>query len=283
MSSASATESYPQSAFVTTRRYTVRRDPPLWPFVWRGLMPLVGLLLLGWYALAPFARGDIEAVVREHTRKALDGAGFEWVNLAVSGQDVTLTGTQPRTGAGDGALALARRVSCPTWLGEHLCAVSVVGRFAAAPAATPAPAAEPASAPVPAASAPPPEAVAAAKACEAELAALLASSQIRFASGRADILADSRALLDKLAQAARSCPGKLRIEGHTDDRGDARANLALSEARAAAVRDALVVRGLGAERMESVGFGPDHPVADNATAEGRAMNRRIELRAVLDR
>jgi outer membrane protein OmpA-like peptidoglycan-associated protein len=283
MSSASTTASHPQSTFVTTRRYTVRRDPPLWPFVWRGLLPLLGLLLLGWYALAPFARNDVEAVVREHTRKALDVAGFQWVNLAVSGQAVTLTGTQPRTGAGDEALALARLVACPTWLGERLCAVSVVGRFGEVPAAAPAPVTEPASSPAPAASAPAAEAVAAAQACEGELAALLASSQVRFASGRADILADSRVLLDKLAQAARSCPGKLRIEGHTDDRGDARANHALSEARAAAVRDALVARGLGAERMESVGYGADQPVADNTTAEGRAMNRRIELRAVLDR
>lgn len=283
MSSASTTAPHSQSTFVATRRYTVRRDPPVWPFVWRGLLPLLGLLLLGWYALAPFARNDVEAVVREHTRRALDVAGFQWVDLAVSGQDVTLTGAQPRTGAGDQALALARQAACPTWLGEHLCAVSVVGRFGDAPAAAPAPVAEPASSPAPAASAPAAEAVAAARACEAELAALLASSQVRFASGRADILHDSRDLLDKLAQAARSCPGRLRIEGHTDNRGDARANLALSEARAAAVRDALVARGLGAERMESVGYGADHPVADNTTAEGRAMNRRIELRAVLGR
>jgi outer membrane protein OmpA-like peptidoglycan-associated protein len=282
MSIASTDASYAKSTTRITRRYTVRRDPPLWPFVWRGLLPLLGLLLLAWYALSPFARNDVETAVRERTRAALDAAGFKWVDLAVSGQDVSLGGAQPRAGAGDDALAVARGVTCPTWLGDRLCAVSVVGRFAAPPAA-PAPAAQPASASAPAATAPPPEAVAAAKACEADLAALLATSQIRFATGRADIHADSRALLDKLAQAARNCPGTLRVEGHTDDRGDARSNLALSEARAAAVRDALTARGLGAERLESVGFGPDHPVADNATAEGRAMNRRIEFRAVLGR
>ena len=70
------------------------------------------------------------------------------------------------------------------------------------------------------------------------------------------------------------------MEGHTDARGGAPYNRALSQRRAAAVVTALVKRGVPAERLVAQGFGPDRPVADNATAEGRAKNRRVELRVV---
>ena len=71
---------------------------------------------------------------------------------------------------------------------------------------------------------------------------------------------------------------KLTIEGHTDNVGDASANQALSQARAEAVRQALVA-GYGAEagRLEAKGFGASKPAAPNATPEGRAANRRVEL------
>ena len=68
------------------------------------------------------------------------------------------------------------------------------------------------------------------------------------------------------------------IRGHTDNVGDAADNQALSEARAGAVRDALVRQGIDASRMTAVGFGESQPVADNTTAEGRRRNRRTEVR-----
>ena len=74
--------------------------------------------------------------------------------------------------------------------------------------------------------------------------------------------------------------GKLRVEGHTDAQGKRASNVKLSQRRAAAVVKALVKRGVPAERLVAQGFGPDQPVADNATAEGRAKNRRVELRVV---
>jgi outer membrane protein OmpA-like peptidoglycan-associated protein len=71
---------------------------------------------------------------------------------------------------------------------------------------------------------------------------------------------------------------RLTIEGHTDAAGDARANHALSERRAAAVRGALVeLFGADGARLAAVGRGADRPAASNATAEGRQMNRRVEL------
>jgi outer membrane protein OmpA-like peptidoglycan-associated protein len=70
---------------------------------------------------------------------------------------------------------------------------------------------------------------------------------------------------------------KLSIEGHTDSTGGADHNRQLSTARARAVFGALVGLGVAPSRLSSKGFGPDKPLADNATEEGRAKNRRVEL------
>ena len=72
---------------------------------------------------------------------------------------------------------------------------------------------------------------------------------------------------------------KIQIIGHTDSSGSRSTNLALSQARADAVRDYLADKGLPVSRFEAMGVGPDQPVATNATPEGRAKNRRIEFRA----
>lgn len=69
----------------------------------------------------------------------------------------------------------------------------------------------------------------------------------------------------------------LRLEGHTDTVGTAAYNLALSQARADAVRNYLLQQGIPAERITSVGLGQDYPVASNQTPEGRRQNRRVEL------
>jgi outer membrane protein OmpA-like peptidoglycan-associated protein len=69
----------------------------------------------------------------------------------------------------------------------------------------------------------------------------------------------------------------IRIEGHTDSSGSSNANLALSQKRAEAVRDALVASGVEASRITVVGLGSERPVAANDTAEGRARNRRVDI------
>jgi outer membrane protein OmpA-like peptidoglycan-associated protein len=263
-------------AATSRKRLLARCDAPAWPFVWRGLLPLLSLIALAWFSFAPFARDSIEASVRQQVRATLDTQGFRWVEMTVSGQHVMLAGTQPSAGAGEAALALARDVTCPTWSGLRACAADVSGRFApptlaAAPQPVPQPA--PATAPAPA------SALIAAQACERELAHLLESSRIQFAVGKATIRADSNPLLDRLADAARSCPGVVHIEGHTDSVGRVEANQLLSEERADAVREALIARGVPGERLRAHGFGAADPIADNDTPEGRAANRRIELHA----
>jgi outer membrane protein OmpA-like peptidoglycan-associated protein len=71
---------------------------------------------------------------------------------------------------------------------------------------------------------------------------------------------------------------KLRIEGHTDNKGSPLDLLELSRARAAAVRHWLVDHGhVDGKRLVAEGFGPDRPIADNRDFVGRAKNRRIEL------
>jgi outer membrane protein OmpA-like peptidoglycan-associated protein len=102
---------------------------------------------------------------------------------------------------------------------------------------------------------------------------------IYFDFGSATLRPESEFVLDGLASILREHPDwRIRIEGHTDDIGDVSANLALSERRAGAVRQALIDRlGDGPERFEVVGLGESRPVATNETLEGRALNRRVEL------
>jgi OmpA-OmpF porin, OOP family len=68
------------------------------------------------------------------------------------------------------------------------------------------------------------------------------------------------------------------IEGHTDNVGNRDANVRLSKARAEAVRNYLISKGITRNRLTTVGLGPDQPVASNDTPEGRARNRRVQLR-----
>lgn len=70
---------------------------------------------------------------------------------------------------------------------------------------------------------------------------------------------------------------RLSVNGHTDNRGDAAHNQALSEGRARAVVSALTGQGIEAARLTAQGFGDTQPVADNSSDEGRARNRRVEL------
>lgn len=69
----------------------------------------------------------------------------------------------------------------------------------------------------------------------------------------------------------------ITIEGHTDSQGQRQYNMDLSLRRAESVKAQLVSRGVAADRIKTVGIGPDRPVADNKSAEGRANNRRVEI------
>ncbi len=114
--------------------------------------------------------------------------------------------------------------------------------------------------------------------CQDRFDMLLARNTIEFDSGSATIRNASFSLLDQLARTARRCATfSVRIEGHTDNTGDPSANLRLSRARANAVVGYLIAQGVASDRLRALGFGSDRPIASNATAEGRARNRRIEF------
>ncbi|HAF07985.1 MAG: OmpA family protein [bacterium] len=101
---------------------------------------------------------------------------------------------------------------------------------------------------------------------------------INFESGKATILPESYPILDEAVKLLKDNP-KVRIEvqGHTDSVGSERSNLLLSQARAEAVRNYLILKGIDPSRIVAKGFGELMPIADNATREGRAKNRRIEF------
>lgn len=106
------------------------------------------------------------------------------------------------------------------------------------------------------------------------------SEQVKFRTASADILPgkDSEDILDAVKAILVARPEiKLRIEGHTDNRGAPRVNQALGLARALAVRKWLVAHGIAESRLSSVGFGADRPIDSNDTEGGRVLNRRVEL------
>ena len=121
-----------------------------------------------------------------------------------------------------------------------------------------------------------------APACETRLTDAIAAQAIAFASDRSELDAQSRESLGALATLLQACPRyHLRITGHTDSSGNAIRNLLLSEYRAEAVAAYLGALGVASGRFETLGLGDAEPLFDNATLEGRAGNRRIELAAFL--
>lgn len=104
------------------------------------------------------------------------------------------------------------------------------------------------------------------------------SVQVQFETGSAVIRAESYAVLDDILKSAVVAEGlKLGVYGHTDNVGNDEANVKLSNERAASVVAYLQGKGLSAARLESKGYGASRPEASNATAEGRAKNRRVQI------
>lgn len=89
---------------------------------------------------------------------------------------------------------------------------------------------------------------------------------------------ESKPTVDTLAAILKAYPNvQSRVVGYTDNQGDPAANKTLSDGRAATVKKELIARGIAGERIETAGMGEADPIADNATEEGRAKNRRTEL------
>ena len=104
---------------------------------------------------------------------------------------------------------------------------------------------------------------------------------VTFAVDSAKVNPQFSSVLDKVAQTLVEYDQTvIQIAGHTDSTGSHAYNMQLSEQRAGSVKSYLAGRGVPAKRMQTVGAGPDYPIADNATPEGRAENRRVEITIV---
>ena len=115
-------------------------------------------------------------------------------------------------------------------------------------------------------------------ACQDTLNKITNAGHINFTSDSAALDSASFETLDRLAGAAKACPGmRIAIEGHTDADGSTEYNQRLSVRRARAVVTYLVKAGADRKQLEAVGFGPSRPAAPNDTEENMARNRRIEF------
>jgi len=104
---------------------------------------------------------------------------------------------------------------------------------------------------------------------------------VNFDFDRAEIRDDAAAILDEAARILGENDGvNVSVEGHTDSVGADSYNQSLSERRAGAVQDYLVGAGVGADRLSTKGMGESDPVASNDTGDGRAQNRRVELKTI---
>jgi len=103
-------------------------------------------------------------------------------------------------------------------------------------------------------------------------------SDILFAVDSAVLSSESMASLDEFAQVMRDFPKTaILVQGYTDSTGSEQYNMQLSERRAKAVYNHLALREVEQARMAAIGYGEGYPVADNATPEGRARNRRVSI------
>lgn len=119
------------------------------------------------------------------------------------------------------------------------------------------------------------------EACLGRFEILSKTGNIFFASGSTRLDDKSIPLLENLFDIVNRCPGvRLEIAGHTDSIGSDASNLAISERRAASVRDWLMSKGVARDRLVAVGYGETRPFVSNDTAENRARNRRIEFTAL---
>lgn len=119
--------------------------------------------------------------------------------------------------------------------------------------------------------------------CEQGISALLNRNQINFEPGSTRIDAESLVVVADIADILRKCPdARFEIEGHTDSQGGTDLNLSISQQRAEAVLGALLSQRVLTSGITAKGYGPEQPIADNGTEEGRALNRRIAFRLITE-
>ncbi len=142
-------------------------------------------------------------------------------------------------------------------------------------------AAAPATAPPVAATPPAPAVAAAVVAAPAPAPKVIVISDVNFDLNKATLTPKAEGMLDETAKTLLSQPGATyEVNGYTDSTGTVAYNQGLSERRANAVRDYQIKRGVPATQLVARGFSESDPIATNTTRDGRAQNRRVEMRLV---
>jgi OmpA-OmpF porin, OOP family len=112
----------------------------------------------------------------------------------------------------------------------------------------------------------------------ADLPKTFVFDNLNFDSDTTNLTPPSRQTVSDLIVIMKDCPdAKVQLAGHTDNTGDPAANQTLSTNRAVAIKDLLVAGGVAPDRMTTIGYGQDRPIATNDTEDGKARNRRTEL------
>ena len=247
---------------------------------------LAGLVLLVVACLAVL-RPRIEADLGGRVTAALAVSGAGGASAALSGRDVTLSGTVASEPDRVRAVAAAGRVRGVRVVRDRLAIVDRPVRQAttrgpeadSTAADSAAPGADSAATQAgldQVAASPDAAADATVRQAEASLRVVLSAGRIEFETATHRITPASRALLDGTAAVFARFPAVAAdIRGYTDNQGDARTNRRLSTRRAEATRDYLASKGVDADRIAPRGLGAAEPVGDNATEAGRARNRRV--------
>lgn len=214
----------------------------------------------------PRVTTQVATAIRTRVAAGLQASSIAGVTVATDGREVTLIGNVSSREGRARAAEMARAVPGTRSIRNN---VMIVEGLSPAPSSASSP-----TLPSSGTSAVPRR-----EAVQSKVSALLVEHAIEFdARRRATIATPSLAVLGEVARVLQEAPAvRARVEGHTDNFGQAEFNHALSLSRAQAVVDYLVAQGVPAQRLQAAGFGQDRPIAPNETRAGRMKNRRVEI------
>lgn len=230
------------------------------------LLPLVAFLVLLIVAtLTLFAMLFIQPVMEtdllQRTRQALSEAGLPADGIRFQGRDGILTGTVANDSTAAQLVEATRQVYGVRAVNNHLIVASSATMQTDDQEEMPAPVSKGLYKP-----------------SQKHPIEQIDLSAIQFDYSRAELSSDaSAALTGVIAQLVKNPQLKIMVSAHTDDQGTPLGNMAVTQARAEAIRNHLLSQGVKAEQVKAQGFGSVRPIAENNTAEGQKKNRRVEI------
>lgn len=272
------------------KRYYIRTNEPSIAFFPIGLISIILILLTLIYGTFIFAKNTIQDKIHSLVTNELLHHELEWVNVEVDGQFVFLTGEGSLEDE-QRAIEITQSVNGDTWIGKRKAPITVNAEF------TP---------PIQydieenqhvLNTCPKPEEKAEVQepiilvneieeddtplhiveSCNMAFKNAMKDKTIGFSISSSNIKSESFLLIDNIVTLIKACPSIIYVEGHTDDSGNFDENMTLSLARAQAVINALVERGVNKDQLIPKGYGSTRPRAENTNRQAQALNRRIEF------